>query len=374
MNHNTIIEIDSKQFIRNLKIIRNHLETLNNNSLFCLPVKANAYGHDLINIAKISENYIDYFGVSCLSEGIALRNNNITKPILVFGAFSHEQIEDLISHNLDITISSLYKMEIVAEYLASKNLTARVHIKIDTGMNRIGVRPENAIHLIERVLENSNFNLIGIYSHLACADDNSQKNTTINQIESFKKVIDFTRKKKPNVICHIANSGALLNFPESYFDMIRPGILSYGYYPTSNNIPQTLNNIKPCFTLKSKVVYFKVVAKNQGISYNHTYFTKEQTRIVTLPIGYGDGYRRALSNKGQVIIRGKKHNIAGTICMDMLMVDIGNKEEAFIDDEVILIGSQQNQIITLEEVAKLCNTITYEILVSFTDRIPRIFK
>lgn len=374
MNHNTIIEIDSKQFILNLKIIRNHLETLNNNSLFCLPVKANAYGHDLVNIAKISEEYVDYFGVSCLSEGITLRNNNITKPILVFGAFSYEQIEDLVNYNLDITISSIYKMELVREYLIKKNLTARVHIKIDTGMNRIGVRPENAIHLIEKVLENNSFNLIGIYSHLACADDPSQNQITQNQIDSFKKIIDYTKEKKPNVICHIANSGGLLNFPESYFDMIRPGILSYGYYPNGNNIPQTLQNIKPCFTLKSKIVYFKVVTKNQGISYNHTYITKEQTRIVTLPIGYGDGYKRALSNKGQVIINGKKHSIAGIICMDMLMVDIGNNGEAFIDDEVILIGSQQHQTITLEEVANLCNTITYEILVSFTDRIPRIFK
>lgn len=368
--HNTIIEIDSKQFSNNLVAIRSHLK--DEHIKICLPVKANAYGHGLIGMAKLAQPYVDYLAVACLDEGISLRQNGITKPILVFGAFTEEQIPDLIAYNLEITISSVYKAELVNQYCQINQLKCSAHLKIDTGMNRIGVRVDSAYNLIDYVFNSPHFNLIGIYSHLACSD-NISSSFTKEQINQFTQIVKYIKKIKPNTICHLANSGGLCYFPDSYFDMIRPGILSYGYFPAHILQDTPLKNIKPCFSLKSKVAYFKVVKALQGISYNHIYIAPTDTRIITVPIGYGDGYKRALSNIGSVLINGQRYLIAGNICMDMLMVDIGQTGEAYVDDEVVLIGKQDQHNITVEEIAALCHTITYEILCSFNERIPRIY-
>jgi len=370
--HNTIIEINSIQFITNLKAIRQHLDKKSKNTKFCLPVKANAYGHGLVGIAKLAEPYVDYFGVACLDEGITLREGGICKPILVFGAFSDEQIASLILYNLDITISSHYKAKSVSQFCHQENKECRVHIKVDTGMNRIGVRVESSHALINYVMQQPHLKLVGVYSHLASSDD-LDSSFTDKQIEQFSQVTDYVKNIKSDIICHLANSGGICYFPDTYFDMVRPGILCYGYFPAKTIDIYPLNQIKPCFSLKSKVVYFKVVDKLQRISYNQKYITQTTTRVVTLPIGYGDGYRRMLSNLGEVLIRGKKYTIAGIICMDMLMVDIGANGEAYIDDEVVLIGTQGNAEISLNSVAAKCNTINYEILCGFNQRIPRIF-
>lgn len=366
--HNTIIEIDSQKFIQNLIAIRQYLS--NKNVKICLPVKGNAYGHGLIGMSLIAEPYVDYLAVACLDEGQKLRQNGILKPILVFGGFTEEEIPDLIAQNLEITISSHYKAQLVIKYCKEKQLHCKVHIKIDTGMNRIGIRIENARSLIKEVLENKELELTGVYSHFASSD--TDQILTCNQIEQFKNLVQYVKSINPYVICHLANSAGVCYYPESYFDMVRPGILAYGY--PLNHLPNPpLNTIQPCFTLKSKVVYFKVVAKGQGVSYNHKYITTNNTRVITIPIGYGDGYNRSLTNIGEVLIRGKKYTIAGTVCMDMFMVDIGN-DKAYIEDEVILIGKQKNQEITLESIAKKCNTIVNEILCSFNERIPRTYK
>ncbi len=350
--HNTIIEIDSKQFIKNLQTIRKQI----NNLKFCLPVKANAYGHGLVGMCLIAEPYIDYFAVACLEEGQKLRQNGIVKPILVFGGFSEEEIPDLITQNLEITISSHYKAQLV--------------IKVDTGMNRIGVRLENAMKLIHEILNTKELNLIGVYSHFASSDSIDQ-GFSLMQLKNFTKLVQDIKSINPNIICHLANSGGIINYPDSYFDMVRPGILAYGYLPIQP-IHNQFKEIKPCFSLKSKVIYFKVVAKNQIISYNQSYITKKDTRVVTIPIGYGDGYRRMLTNIGEVLIRGNKYKVAGIICMDMFMVDIGNSE-SYVGDEVILIGKQNEEEITLESIAQKCNTIINEILVGFNERIPRVY-
>lgn len=370
--HTTIIEVSTQQLIENLVAIRGKIDEQNKNIKFCFPVKANAYGHGLVRVAQIAQPYVDYLAVACLDEGVTLRLNGITKPILVFGAFNEDQVPGLITHNLEITISSLYKARQVLDYCNQTGQRAKIHLKIDTGMNRVGVRVETAPELFQFVAAHPQFILIGVYSHLSCADEN-ERSFTLEQINKFKQIVDLAKSINPNIICHLANSAGLCYYPESYFDMVRPGILSYGYFPNQEIKQLPLSNIKPCFSLKSRINYTKVVAKDQGVSYNRRYITSGTTRVITIPIGYGDGYRRMLSNNGEILLHGKRYTISGTICMDMFMVDIGIHGVGYVDDEVVLIGKQDKQEISLNSVAQKCQTINYEILCGFNERIPRIY-
>lgn len=365
--HPAWIEIDNQQFKRNIDLIKRFI----GKSKLCLPIKANAYGHGLIPIAKAAEEVnVDYLAVSCLQEGGVLREAGIKLPILVFGAIHEEQIPELLEYDLEITLSSLYKAKMLAEKCEAFNRTCRVHIEVDTGMQRTGVRPDTALQLLEYIDQTKHLQLAGIYTHLATADSANDVFAT-KQIQTFKSFLDNqVLKNHPNILCHVANSGGVCNFPASHMDMVRPGLLSFGYFPCQH-LP-ALAGIKPFLSIKAKVAYFKVVGEGEGISYNHTYHTRAQTRIVTVPIGYGDGFRRSLSNKGEVIIRGKRYPIVGTVCMDQCMVDIGSGE-AYVGDEVTLIGKQDNAEITLNEMAKLCDTIPYEILCGFNDRLPRYY-
>ena len=367
--HPTQILINSQQLIGNLNAIKQHVGA---KVKLCLPVKANAYGHGLSGISKLAEPYVDYLAVSCLDEGSLLRNIGIKKPILVFGAFDEEQIAGLINHNLEVTISSQYKAQLLIKFCEMYRVICKVHIKIDSGMNRVGVRSGSAAALIDYVLAHPCLDLCGVYSHLAASDEVDNQ-LTLAQIEQFRVLAQYVKEQKPDVICHLANSGGVAYFAESHFDMVRPGLLSYGYFPAHpiNTLP--LSSIQPCFSLITRVSYFKVVYANSGISYNHRYKTTCDTRVVTLPIGYGDGYRRGLSNLGEVIIRGHKYIISGTICMDMLMVDIGASGEAYVGDEAVLIGSPGELEITLASIAEKLNTIVYEVLVGFNERIPRVY-
>ena len=370
--YHTRIEVNKDVLLNNIATIKNWIKRFKPKVKYCLPVKANAYGHGLVGVATIAQNFVDYFGVACLDEGIKLRSSGITKPILVFGAFADEQVDGLVQNNLDITISSMYKAEVIAKYCEKYNTYARVHIKVDTGMNRVGVRVESAYELIDFVLQNDCFKLVGLYSHLASSDIPNDEYTA-TQINSFAVIEKYVKCLARDVICHLANSGGVINYPESLFDMIRPGIMSYGYNSNGKNFNGHLSKIKPCFSLKSEVTFFKVVASGQGISYNHKWITQAQTRVVTIPIGYGDGFRRALSNVGEIILHNQKYRISGVICMDMLMVDIGAQTVVHVGDEVVLIGKQGDKEILLEEIAKECNTISYEILCGFNDRIARIY-
>lgn len=367
-NHPAWVEIDLKQFKKNIQSIRNYIGKCK----LCLPIKSNAYGHGLIPIARSAEEMnVDYLGVSCLQEGAILREAGIHTPIFVMGAIHEDQIEELLYYQLEFTISSLYKAKMTAKKCIELQQKCRIHVEIDTGMQRTGVRPETGIELLNYLDSVNCFEIVGLYSHLATADD-PKSQIAKQQIRTFQEFVNTqVLNKFPNIICHIANSGGLCHFREAHMDMVRPGLLSFGYFPYPDH--KTLDLISPFFSVKAKIAYFKVVSKGQGISYGHTYCTDKNTRIVTIPIGYGDGYRRALSNKGQVIIRGKRFPIVGTICMDQLMVNLG-EHEAYVGDEVTLIGKEQNEEITLEEISTLCDTIPYEILCGFNDRLPRFYK
>lgn len=357
--HPSWIEVDLIQFKKNISIIRNFI----GDKLICLPIKANAYGHGLCGIAVAAEEAgVDYLAVAHLQEGIVLRGAGVTLPILVLGAIHEDQIVDLLHYNLEISISSMYKAKLVAEVCNKTKQTCKIHIEVDTGMQRTGVRPNTAGELLLYAQKAGCFEIRGVYSHLARADEPSDPFTHC-QIETFRALLSTFAGH--SFIAHLANSGGVLFYPDSHFDMVRPSFLTFGYHP--------LPGIAPCFSLKTKISYFKVVEAEQGISYGHSHVTAKKTRIVTLPIGYGDGYRRCLSNRAEVLIRGKRFPIVGAICMDQCMVDIG-ETEAFVGEEVVLIGRQGDGEIPLEEIAALCDTIPYEILCSFNDRLPRVYS
>ena len=361
--HPAWVEIDTAQFKKNLAAVRKRIGS----RLFCLPVKANGYGHGLCQIAKIAEDAgVDYLGVACLKEAAELRLNGISLPILIFGAIHEDQIEDLLILDLEFTISSKYKAQLVSQKCAPLGRKCRVHLEIDTGMRRTGVRPENALELLAFVESLKCFEVVGIYSHLATADK-PRDPFAIQQIETFSALADQVARL--GILSHLANSGGVAYYPGSYFNMVRPGLLCYGYFPDGQGDP--FKEILPCMSLKAKISYFKVVAQDVGISYGHTYRTKGESRIVTVPIGYGDGYRKSFSY-GEVLIRGKRFPIAGAICMDQFMVDVGEKE-AYVGDEVVLIGKQGNEEISLWELSHLTGSIPHEMLSMLSDRLPRLF-
>jgi alanine racemase len=365
--HPAWIEIDLAQFKRNLAAIRNHVGSRK----LCLPIKANAYGHGMVPVARAAvEAKVDYLAVSSLQEGATLREAGLTSPILVMGAIHEEQIEDLIRYGLEFTLSSLYKAQLAARKCHDAQLSCRVHVEVDTGMERTGVRPDTARALLNFLYDDPCFEVVGVYSHLATADD-PESAFAREQIQVFRTfVANDLLKAGRHPIIHLANSGGVASYPDSHLDMVRPGLLAFGYCPQAASGP--LAAIEPFFSVKAKLSYFKVVRKNHGISYGHTYTTREETRIVTVPVGYGDGYRRALSNRASVSIRGKLHPIVGNICMDQFMVELG-QDEAYVGEVVTLIGKDGAQTIALNELARLCDTIPYEILCGFNDRLPRVY-
>ncbi len=363
--HPAWIEIDVAQLKKNISLIQQYV----GHRLFCLPVKANAYGHGLCPIGKIAEEAgVHYLAVAHLQEGVQLRQAGVQIPILVFGAIHEDQILDLIKFNLEITISSQFKADLVADICKKIGGKCRVHLEVDTGMQRTGVRPSSAGALLECLKTLDCFEIVGIYSHLATAD-NADDVLTMKQIEDFTDLLQQPIFQEKPLLRHMANSGGTMHYPQSHFDMVRPGLLSFGY--TSSNCAEKFKELAPCFSLKAKVAYFKVVAQGTGISYGHSFVTPKQTRIVTIPVGYGDGYPRSLSNRGYVLIRGKRFPIVGTICMDQFMVDVGD-QEVYVGDEVVLIGKQGDACIPITDIAELCETIPYEIL-CLNERIPRVY-
>ncbi len=364
--HPAWIEIDLSQFKKNIQIIKRNI----GKSSFCLPVKANAYGHGLCPMGKAAvEAGVDCLGVSCLQEGVMLRKAGIEIPILVLGAIHEDQLDDLIHFNLEFSISSKFKADLVAKKWVTRKVKCRVHLEVDTGMQRTGVRCSTAIQLFEHMKRLECFEVVGVYSHLA-SSERSGDPIAARQVESFKNLFDHPIFAGHIFCRHIANSGGTLFSPEAHLDMVRPGLAAFGYLPEGT--PSQFQGIAPCFSLKAKVSYFKVVEKGEGIGYGHTYITSKQTRIVTIPIGYGDGFRRSLSNRGSVLIRGRRLPIAGAICMDQFMVDAGD-QEVYVGDEAVLIGKQGQEEVSLEEIARLSDTIPYEILCLLNDRIPRFY-
>lgn len=363
----TIATIHLHRLTHNLQTIREHIK----GSKIMAIVKANAYGHGLLPVTSHLVNLgVEHIGVAFLEEGIALRKGGIRCPILVMGGILNTQIEFFLDFDLELTVSSLDKLRQVDAVAAYKRKKAVIHLKIDTGMERIGVHSYSAEPFIEAAVRSKHCQLKGIYSHLACADDPDSPMTQ-EQLNRFEEALyKFEKLQVPVPIRHLANSGGILHFPQTHLDMVRPGIILYGIYPDPTC--RRVLAIEPVLSLSSTVVYFKVVLANNPISYGSTWRTDHNIRVVTIPIGYGDGFCRSLSSRGEVLIRGKRYPIVGRVCMDQFMVNI-EKGIAYNGDEVVLIGSQGHERLSVEEMAEKAGTIPYEILTRFNNRVPRIY-
>lgn len=361
----TRILVDRDALTHNLRAIQRHVRV----PVMAI-VKANAYGHGLVPVARHFESLgVPQLGVAFVEEGLALRAAGVRVPILVMGGIFGPQVAQYIANDLEITVSSLDKLHQVEAAAQALGRKAVVHLKIDTGMERIGVHSYSAGPFVEAAVASAWCEIKGIYSHLACADDPASPMTRL-QLERFLEACaHFDRLGAPMPIRHLANSGGVLHFPETCLDMVRPGIALYGVLPDPASRPTI--DLQPALSLVSKVVYFKVVRAGNTVSYGATWAAATDTRVATVPLGYGDGYPRALSSRGVVLIRGQRHSIAGRICMDQFMVDLGPDGTAYNEDEVVLIGAQGGERITVEDVARTAGTIPYEILVGLNERIPR---
>jgi alanine racemase len=332
-------------------------------------VKADAYGHGGAVCARhLVDQGAKWLGVAIVEEGIELRQAGIDVPILVFGGIFGAQIGLFLDHDLDLTALSVGKLLAIDEAARAKGKRARVHLKIDTGMGRIGVRYDHAEKLFDAAMEATHCDVVGVFSHFATISDADSSFANI-QLERFLESLEYFEKRSlPLPIRHISSSAGITRLPQSRLDLVRPGLALYGVYPHCCT-PEDIE-LLPVMSLRSRVVYFKVVPEGAGISYSHTWVAGRDTRVVTIPVGYGDGFFRRLSNQGNVLIRGKRYPIIGNVCMDQMMVDIG-QDEAFNDDEVVLIGEQGGEKITVEEIAGLIGTNTHEVLVSTNLRVPR---
>jgi alanine racemase len=285
------------------------------------------------------------------------------------GGIFGPQAAALIANDLEITVSSIDKLRQVEAAAAAVGRKAIVHLKIDTGMERIGVHSYHAGPFIEAAVASRWCTVKGVYSHLACADDPGSAMTAQQIARFLEACAHFERIGSPVPIRHLANSGGVLHYPDSHLDMVRPGIALYGVLP--DPAARATVALRPVLSLVSQVVYFKVVPAGQPVSYGATWAPRVDTRVVTIPIGYGDGWPRALSSKGEVLVRGRRQPMVGRVCMDQFMVDIGPGGTAYNEDEVVLIGTQDGEAIRCEDVATVAGTIPYEILVNLNTRIPR---
>jgi len=363
----TRVEVDLKILAENFKSIKAFVGKTK-----MMPVlKANAYGHGLVRVAQLYEELkADYLGVAVVEEGILLREMGIKMPILVLGGVWGNQIPLFLKHNLSITASSIDKLKQIDETSAQMKTKAIVHLKIDTGMERIGVHFYNAEKFLEAAYSYKNINVEGIYSHFATAESEDLSFTKL-QLERFNDVLEFY--KKHSIIQpfrHISNSGGILQLPEANLDMVRPGIMLFGVYP-SKHIKKTIS-VNPALTWKSLVVYFKVIKAGNAVGYGLTWKPDHNIRAVTVPVGYGDGYFRSMSHKAKVLLNGKLYPVVGNISMDQIVVNIEN-DSAYNSDEIILLGSDGKNSINAEDLAEWAGTIPYEILTNINTRVPRIY-
>ena len=363
----THVEVDLGLLASNLAAIRSRVGAAK-----VMPVlKANAYGHGLIEVARLMVSLgADYLGAAFLEEGILLRQRGITTPVLVLGSLAGEQIPLFLKNDLTLTASSVDKLRLIEEAAAALDIQARVHLKIDTGMERVGVHYYNADTLLEASLQCRHVQIEGIYSHFANADAADLSHARL-QLERFMEVLEFyDRRSLPAPMRHMANSAGILQLPESHFDLVRPGIMLYGIYPSPEC--QRTVVVEPALQWRSQVSYFKVVQPGHPVSYGSTWQSDHPVRVVTIPVGYGDGYFRALSNRAQVLINGRRYPVAGRVCMDQMMANI-EWDSAFNGDTVTLIGTDGAESITADDVAEWAGTIPYEVLTNINTRVPRVY-
>lgn len=338
-------------------------------------VKANAYGHGAVPVASYLENQVDYFATATIEEAIELRENGISAPILILGYVSPSQYGDLVEYDITQTIDSYAQALALEKEAARQNRKAKAHLAVDTGMTRIGFQvTEHDADEAAKIADLPHIELEGMFTHFSCADQEDKTYCSM-QMEKYDKMTALLAERGVTIpLRHICNSAGIMEFDDHRFEMVRSGIITYGIYPSEEVKKERLDLI-PVLSWKSHVIHVKEVGPGIGVSYGATYVTeKPMTRIATVSAGYADGYPRALSNQGCVLIHGKKAPIIGRICMDQMMVDVTDIPDVQVEDVVTLVGTDGDETITIEEIANPAARFDYEMLCDISSRVTRVYK
>jgi alanine racemase len=364
-------EIDLGAIAFNVKQLK---RLVGDNTEIMAVVKADGYGHGAEQVSKTAlASGATWLGVATTDEGIALRKCGIHDPILILAPIPVERIQDAVCHDLRLTVCTVDMLQAISHATEVAGKTqARVHLKIDTGMGRIGIEPGEVLPFVNSAAMYPNVRVEGIFTHFATADE-VDKSFAIQQFERFRNAEkDLTKAGLSSCICHVSNSAAILDHPMFSLDLVRAGIIIYGLYPSSEVKHEIA--LRPSLEFKTRIIHVKRVSKGVSISYGATYATDEPCTIATLAVGYADGFSRALSNKGVVLIGGKRLPVVGRVCMDQCMIKAPVDSDIAIGDEVVLIGRQGDEEISVDEVAALMGTINYEVVCMITGRVPRVYK
>jgi len=363
------LEVDLRNVAFNVKNIR---RKLGQRIEFLAVVKADAYGHGAYEVSKVVlENGADLLGVAILEEGIELREKGIQAPILIlYPEFSGRE-KKVLEYDLQATVSDLDFARNLSLEAAKLKKTADICVKVDTGMGRYGLAPDEAYRFVKRIRDLENIKVKGILSQLSSAEE-KEDDFTFQQISSFNKVLKKLEELNRGFLSKsIANSSAVLNLPETYFNQVRVGLLLYGVYP-SPEVARSVE-VKPVLSFKSRMLFLKEVDKGTPIGYGRSYITSRKSKVATVPLGYADGFGRLLSNKAQVLIHGKRAPVIGRVCMDAFMVDVTEIPQAKAGDELVLIGKQGEEEITVDEFAAWNQSISYEVLTRMGKRLPKVY-
>ena len=361
----------------NVDAVRENLKTMQQcvgeNMKLLAVIKANAYGHGAVPLAREIDDLADYYGVAILSEALELRRNGIKKPILILGYTHESEFQTLIEQDITPTIFTWESAKTLSKIAVKLNRTAKIHIKIDTGMSRIGFPcKEETVAIIKDISQLPNLLIEGIFTHYAKADEKDKQAANI-QLNRFRYINELIKKERIDIpIRHIGNSAGIMEMDNEGFTMVRSGISTYGLYPSEEVDAQKVV-LHPAMSLKTKVVYVKTVEPGVGIGYGWTYTTTKETKVATIPVGYADGYPRALSNQGRVLIHGEYANIIGRVCMDQFMVDVTHIDHVAVGDEVILVGKDGEKTISVEELANPSASFNYEFVCDVGRRVPRYY-
>jgi len=367
----TWIEVNLDAIAQN---VRNIKKLIGEKTELMAVVKGNAYGHDVLEVVPVVlNNGATRLAVARLEEGIFLRKAGITVPILILGLTLKQQAELLVSYSITPTVSEYEMIEELSKFAVKEERTAKVHLKVDTGMGRIGILPDHILDLVKKIKALKNIEIEGIFTHFSVADE-KDKTYTEMQFKKFMDVLTVLENEGIRIpVKHVGNSAALLDLPHMCLDLVRPGISVYGLYP-SREVQKTVKLI-PAQAFKTRIVFLKELPTGEDISYGRTYTTKKKRTVVaSLPVGYADGYNRLLSNQGEVLIKGRRFPVIGRVCMDQTMVDVTNLPLVKVGDEVVLWGRQGHEEITVEEIAEKIGTINYEIVhMPDKKRVPKLF-
>ena len=364
-------EINLDNLAHNIREVRKHTRK---EALVSAVIKANAYGHGSVDIARtFLENGADRIAVAILTEAIELRNAKILEPIMILGYTPRSQYRKVIENNIIQTIYNYEDAKILSNEAKKLGKDATIHIKIDSGMGRIGFEVnDRTIEEIVKIQKLPNIYIEGIYTHFAKADE-KDKTHTRGQFRKFDEIVHKLKDKGLEIpIKHVSNSASIIDLPEYNLDMVRAGIMLYGFYP-SDAVNKKDIKLKPAMNLKAKISHIKTVAKGTGISYGQIFVTEKESKIATIPIGYADGFTRLLTEKSEVYIKGKRAKIVGKICMDQSMIDVTNIPDVNIDDEVVLFGFGKENYPHVDELAEKIGTINYEIVCMVARRVPRVY-